>query len=637
LAFFWARRRETGSLRWHIALALPVLLMAYALGSMAWSQTYLAGVEAIRWFVFALLMFVASNSLTRERLPLVAWGVVLGSVMACAWAAMQFLFDFSLFPQGPHPASTFVNRNFFAEYAICTLPFVVILLARARKSAMVALLSVAAGLVILTLCMTGTRAALVALWLLLLVVFPFAGWKYRSSFEFPRWPVAVKVMSGAIMVGMVVGLGLVPTSDRELAAEGKGVTALERAFKRTASITPGDSSLSIRMVMWRATGRMIAAHPLAGVGAGAWENDIPLYQADGSQLETDFYVHNEYLQLVAEYGVVGWLFLAGLFAWLAQAVWRTWKLADAQEAAWRAALLSSVGALLVVSNVGFAWRMAATDAIFAVCLGALAASDMRIVTAKWWREIEGRPVYSIASTAAVVAAIGLAAHITWLALECERKIVRASRLALTISASGDPNNPRWDRYKAEMLGLLKEGVAINPHYRKLTPVAADELARWGDWNDAIWVWESVLSSRPYIVAILTNVTRGYIATGRYEKAAEYLERAQRVQPNARSVRSAEVLLYAHSGQDAKALEKGRLSIAQGLVDYDMANAIFVVGRRQHDYAIAEQAMLLRVSNWERDRAQGWLLLAKMYDEDMHQPAKAADARAHAAQISASKG
>ena len=43
----------------------------------------------------------------------------------------------------------------------------------------------------------------------------------------------------------------------------------------------------------------------AGLGAGAWENRIPLYQADGAQLETDYYVHNEFLQLVAEYGLVG--------------------------------------------------------------------------------------------------------------------------------------------------------------------------------------------------------------------------------------------------------------------------------------------------------------------------------------------
>ncbi|HUR88218.1 MAG TPA: O-antigen ligase family protein [Ramlibacter sp.] len=634
IVFAWSKRRGRTPMVWHAGLALPLLLMLYALGSMAWSHTYLAGVEAVRWFIFALLMGVCVNTLTRERLPWVSWGIAAGGAFACLWAAMQFLFDVSLFPQGPHPASTFVNRNFFAEFAICTLPFVAVLLARARKSAMVAVLSIVAGLEILSLCMTGTRAALAALWVLLFVVFPVIAWRYRAAFAFPQWPMPVRVMSVAIMVGMVGALGAVSTSDRELAAEGRGVTALERAFKRTASIAPSDSSLSIRMVMWRATARMVAANPVAGVGAGAWENAIPLYQAEGSQLETDFYVHNEFLQLVAEYGLAGWLFLLGLLAWLAQAAWRTWKLEDAHEAAWRAVLLSSLLALLIVSNAGFAWRMAATGAIYAVCLGALAASDVRLGAHKGWRTFAWRPAYSFAATAALLCAAGLAVYVTWRAVDSERKIVRASRLALTISASNDPNHPKWDRVKAEMLTLLEQGVAINPHYRKLTPVAADELARWGDWNDAIWVWESVLSSRPYVVAILTNVARGYIATGRPEKAQEYIERAQRVQPNARSVRSAEVLLLARMGQDSKALDKGRTALSEGVFDYDMCNAVFVVGRRLHDPAIAERAMQLRIASWDRERVQGWVQLGKLYDEDMHDAAKAAGAFSRALSLTA---
>ena len=55
--------------------------------------------------------------------------------MASLWAALQFWVDFRFFPQGPNPASTFVNRNFFAEFAVCTLPFSALLLARARQSA----------------------------------------------------------------------------------------------------------------------------------------------------------------------------------------------------------------------------------------------------------------------------------------------------------------------------------------------------------------------------------------------------------------------------------------------------------------------------------------------------------------------
>ncbi len=109
--------------------------MAYALGSMAWSHTYLAAVEAIRWFIFSLLLWLGLNTLSRERLPLLALAVHGGAVVASLWAALQFWTSLPLFPQGPHPASTFVNRNFFAEFAVCTLPFGAVLLARSRRSA----------------------------------------------------------------------------------------------------------------------------------------------------------------------------------------------------------------------------------------------------------------------------------------------------------------------------------------------------------------------------------------------------------------------------------------------------------------------------------------------------------------------
>jgi O-antigen ligase len=635
LVFFWSRRKTATSLRWHAGLALPLMLMAYALASMGWAHAYLGGVEAIRWFTFALLMLLGMNTLTRERLPWLAWGITAGAAVASLWAVLQFLFDFSLFPQGPHPASTFVNRNFFAEFAVCALPFNAILLARARRSSTVALLSLTGAITILALFMTGARAALVALWLELVVLFPLVAWRCRSKLAMKDWPLATRMISVAILVGIVAGLGVAPTADRELAAEGRGVTALERAFKRTASISPGDSSLSIRMVMWRATGRMIKANPLAGVGAGAWEVYIPLYQDEGSQLETDFYVHNEFLQLVAEYGVVGWLFLIGLIGWMARAALRTWKENDPDEAGWRAIVLVSLLALMIVSNVGFAWRLASTGAIFALCLGAMAASDLRIGvrSPRFAGEIPWRPSFSLASSAVVVAAIGLAVHITWLAVTAERELVRAARIAITISAQPDPTNPKWNEAKAEMFAQLKDGVRINRHYRKLTPIAADEIARWGDWRDAIWVWESVLSSRPYIVAILTNITRGYIAIGQPDRAQEYLQRAEHLQPTARSVRSAEVLFYASTNRDAAALEIGRAALAAGAYDFDIANAVFIIGRRTGDFAIAEKAMRLRLQGWDVQRAQGWMQLAEMLDRDMHEPVKAAQAYAQGAALS----
>jgi O-antigen ligase len=622
LVFFARDARARPALRWHAALWLPLLLTAYALGSMAWSHTYLAAVEAIRWFVFALLMWLALNTLSRERLPLLAWGIHGGALVAALWAALQFWVDLRLFPQGPHPASTFVNRNFFAEFAVCTLPFSALLLARARQSATAALIAASIAFVIVAIMMTGTRSALATMWLQLAVVLPFIAWRWRRSFAFHQWRRGTAAVVLLVLVGVVAGLGAIPTGDAKIVEEARGLTALERGFGRTASISPRDPSLGIREIMWRATMRMIPAHPLAGVGAGAWENVIPLYEDAGSQLETDYYAHNEYLQLLAEYGLVGWAFLVALFGWIVAAAWRTLSsrgpTAEA-EGPWRAVLLASLLDLFIVVNVGFAWRMATTGALFALLLGAIAASDARLGLVAPWAvsRFRWRPDWSRAAAAAAVAALGLGAYISWEAAQAEFNIVHATRIALSISASGHPDDPRWAPVKRQMLDQLRAGIAINRHYRKITPMVADELAKWGDWKDAIWIWESVLSSRPNVVAIMANVARGYATLGQTEQAMYWLARAKQIQPRATSVRSLEVILLARTGQSAKALALARSAIDDKVYDYDMANAAFSLAWQARDWDLARRAMHLRMIGWPATRAEGYYRLASMYDQGMH--------------------
>lgn len=630
LLFLWQQRRRSEPLRWHAVLWLPLALLGYALGSMAWSHPYLGGAEAVRWFIFSLLLWLALNTLSLPRLPALAWGIHLGAVVASLWAALQFWTDFSFFPQGPNPASTFVNRNFFAEFAVCTLPFSAWLLARARQGAQATLLVLTGALVIVAILMTGTRSALIALWIQLLLVLPLIAWRCRRELAMAQWPLGMRLAVGAGLLALVAALGSIPTGNARIVAEGRGLTAVERAFKRTQSIQLSDESLGLRMQMWKATLTLIRAHPFAGVGAGAWEANIPLYQPEGIQLETDYYAHNEYLQLVAEYGLLAWAFLLALAAWLLRCAWRTWHAqgeAARTEQPARAVLLCSLLALFIVSNIGFPWRMATTAALFALCLGALAASEARLAAAGRLgaRAMRWGPGLARAAIASCLVCIVLAVYVAQRAAEAERKIVRAVKLALTITASGQPNHKQWDAAKREMLRLIAEGIERNRHYRKITPIVADELARWGDWRNAIWIWDSVLGSRPHIVVIQCNIARGFIAIGQPHNAWPYLERAKRIQPRAAAVRSLEVMLLGSSGRDGPALQLAQQSISEGIVDFEMAHSAFVLARRLKDVASAQQAADLMLQRWPDRAMETYMMLGKYYAEDVGDASKAREA------------
>lgn len=619
-AFFWHQRKQTGTLQRHGLLCLPLGLMVYALGSMAWSHAYLGGVEAIRWLMLGLLLFLGLNTLTHARVTYLAWGIHLGAVLASLWAALQFWVDFSFFAQGPNPASTFVNRNFFAEFIVCTLPFSALLLSRVRDKSSVFLLTFAFGFNVVALMMTGTRSALLGL-LVLTVLIPGIVLRYRKQFVSTGWRTGHGIALVALLITTILVLGSIHTTNPKLIAESGQGDAIDRAIKRSLSVTKASEysqgSFSIRALMWKATGRMILANPVTGVGAGAWEVQAPRYQETGNQLETDYYAHNEILQLVAEYGLAGWLFLLSLASYLLWATYRTYsdQTEEGQrEAPLRALTLASLFVFLLVSNAGFPWRMASTGALFALSLSILAASDARLGAGRSFscRPVEWMARYSVWALCAIAICTGLALYIAQQAVECESKLVRAIKIGLTITNSGNPNDTGWDKAKIEMLQLMQEGITINPHYRKLTPMAADAMASWGDWKNATWIWESVLESRPHIVAILANLARGHMQVGNLPKAQEYINRAKNLQPTAPALASLEVMLLSRTGKDQEAAIRVKTLLRDGIFDYDLIQTAYILGMRNRDAALAIQALELRIKNWPTQAVDGWIKLGNIY-------------------------
>jgi O-antigen ligase len=634
LILFWRQRNRRDALRWHFVMWLPIMLCVYALGSMAWAHTFLAGVEAIRWFLFALIVWLVLNSFSRERLPMLVWGIHLGALAVALLGASQFWFDVKFIPQGPNPAATFVNRNFAAEFICTTLVFSAWLIFRERRTPVLVFLAATTAFHFLFLMMCGTRSALIASYLSFALIAIFS-WKFRALLVYRSWDSSQRILVPVAMLVVLLGLGFIPSGNSS--PEFKGVTPFERVIKRTAAIQAEDGTLGVRMVMWKASWTMIKARPFSGVGAGTWEADIPLYQAKGSQLETDYYVHNEVIQVVAEYGIVGWLFLLGLTVYAlrsAVVAWRAKTEPELQEGMIRGVALISLLALMIVSNIGFPWRLATTGVMFALCLGILAACDARQGMRNWLttQRLPWSPGASQTAAVVTVGCLALAGYISYKAAECEQKIVQSVKMALSISASGDPNNPKYDKMKREMLQMAREGIAINPHYRKITPMLGDELAKWGNWKDAVWVWESVLSSRPYVAAIASNVARGYMAQGKLDKSFEFLEKAKFVQPDAVSVRSLEVILLSRTGKEAQALEKARQAYADKAMDYDMMNSAYILGVRASDFKFAIDALIYRNEAVPTQAVDGWLKIGGIYDQYLKDEAKAVEAYRKAYEI-----
>lgn len=623
MVFFWSLRGRVAPLYWHGLVALPFVLVLYALGSMAWSHTYLAGTEAIRWFIFGLLAWLSMNCISRPALPLLAWGIHWGAVIASLWTALQFWFDLRLFPQAALPGSTFVNRNFYAEYLICALPWSVFALTSMRFSRWVWWVAFSLALNLVGLMMTGTRSALLA-FLLIAPIMGFAWLKYKQQFGMGQWSRQQRILVTALVVICTVGLGSVGSNNPAITSEAAGSTPLQRSISRTASMAaPGEyteGSFSIRAAMWKATVRMMLAHGLVGVGAGAWEVQIPLYQDDDTVYETDYYAHNEYLQLLSEYGLVtGGLFLAFLLSYLMIAAGRTWRLHGPlqSEAPLRATVLLSLLAMLVVSNAGFPWHLAGSGALFAIGLGVLCVSDQRLgqhqrfFTAGF--RLSGTSNKVLAWV--FVALLGVAGYITNQARLAEMKIVHALKLSASAFQPQDTAPGSTAATKALMLQEAREGIAITPHYRRLTAMLAEPLSASGDWENTAWILESVAQSRPNVVAIWSGLATAYSRLGQYDQAMQALSEVKRLKPKAIATRTLAISLLYNSRRLDEAAALLSVQYDRGEYDYDMVQVGAALGYETRNWPLTVRSLELRNLKWTQFAADGHFRLGQIYAND----------------------
>lgn len=617
LLFFYQQRGRATPLQWHSLLWLPIALMVYALGSILWAHTYLATVEAIRWFIFSLMMWLAINSFTQKNIPLLVWAIHAGTVIACIWAALQFWFDFTAFPQFAGPASTFANRNFFAEYIVCSLPFSVWALASMRESRWLGVVALSIALNVVALMMTGCRAGAIAA-IVTIPILIFILWKFRQQFAFGSWKKSQQLLVSLILIGGVWGLGSIAGST----VQQKQATPLQITFQRTTSLVTAaeygkGTSFSIRAILWRATIDMIEAKPITGVGAGTWEVQVPLYQPSNQMSELDYFAHNEYLQMLSEYGLpLGGAVLSLLLGYLFLTFCKTWKSqgADLQQAPLRAFTLTSMLALLIVSAAGFPWHMAGTTALFAIFLGLLCGSDKRLekTSSLLLQPLPWKPLIAKIAIAFVACALLLATYVMWQAAVVEYKNIKAIHLGNLAKQFRQAGREPSAQQRAEVLANMHDAIAITPHMRKLNEIVGKQLILDKDYRNSIWIWETIASSRPYIPSVWFRIAHLYVNLGEDDKALEAIRIALQLKTVMLDLKALEIDILSKNGRDAEAKQIALAHFDKGTHDRLVADSAYKLAIKTRDWALGIRAMTLRNQGWPELAAEGHFRLGDIY-------------------------
>jgi tetratricopeptide (TPR) repeat protein len=175
----------------------------------------------------------------------------------------------------------------------------------------------------------------------------------------------------------------------------------------------------------------------------------------------------------------------------------------------------------------------------------------------------------------------------------------------------------------ELLRDVREAIAINPNYRKLNPVVADHLAMHGDWANAVWIWESASTSRPYVAAFWYNLANGYLHLEQYQKSQIALDKLFSLQEDAPGARALEVRLLSRTGHAELAFQKLTDYFDQTTYDYDLLTAGFDIGRATHNWTLAIRALELRKKNWPSEASDVYFKMGHIFSEtELHDEAKA---------------
>jgi O-antigen ligase len=553
-------------------LCWAVLAFAlYALGRYFTADIeYVARQELLRVLVYTFLFFAVLNNLHgQESVRLISLTLIFLAMLISFYAVFQFLTGSThvwWFPaQYPHRASgTYICPNHLGGFLEVLLPLALAYAVTSRLGAVAKIFVGYAALVVLAgLAVTVSRGAWAATALAFLLLIGVL--LFQRRYRLP-----------ALIVLVLIGGGIAYYAPRSSTL----VLRLNQVWTQQGTLND-----DLRFSLWRPAWRMWQDHPWWGVGPGLFDARFRAYRPERVQADPDR-VHNDYLNTLADWGMVGTALVASAWVLLGWGIWKTApsvRLSNGMLGGksgsnkFAFVLGASLGliALLAHSVVDFNFHIPA-NAILAITLMALLSSFLRFATEAFW--FRTRLWTRVLAGLVLVCGAGYlleqgwrgASEFTWLQRAGQAPASSPQQIALLKRAEAiEPANPETARALGEAYRRQSqagadfyEGTALMD-YRQLATNALQWFARgiklnpWDCRNFTGYGWcldwlDRTSQSGPYFARAeeldpnnyfnLDQVGLHYVQTGDFAAARSWFDRSLRLEPRSNTIARSYLLI-----------------------------------------------------------------------------------------------
>ncbi len=448
VALLWAVRLWGGykpkllwpPLAWAVAAFVIYAVARYCTADIE----YVARLELIRILVYAFLFLaVVSHLYNQDAAETISYTLTAVAVAASSYAVVQFLHHsnqvWNLIAPYPGRASgTYICPNHFAGFLELVLPLPLAFLLAGRVSVVTrvvlayAVLTILAGLAV-TLSRGGWVAATAGIFLLLGFLLRHQNHRLRALL---------------VLLVLLIGGGFVSVHYLS-----KNIAYMRRVAKPNAE-GPGEVDTAARLEMWVPAVQMWRDNFWFGVGPGLYDYRFREYRPEGIQQRPE-HAHNDYLELLADWGVVGGVIVFGGLGIFIFGLVKTWPHVRREETTFGTGMssryafylgaVSGLFALAVHSLVDFNLHIPA-NALTGVTVLALVASNVRFATKRHWLRAR-RPVQWALTGA-------LAGVVVYFGAQAWR---RGGETFWTARAETLPN------FSPERAAALQKALACEPH------------------------------------------------------------------------------------------------------------------------------------------------------------------------------